>query len=221
MLKYLITKFIILCSFILSAQTVNVRDEPRHHNVFENEYIRILDALIGPNDTSLYHLHNTPSVFIVLTNSKVSSQLLGGQPQAGANVSGSISYDAMTTPRTHRVWNEDTNWFHVMDIELTSKTQRGKTQVLQNPGFTLLFNEKEVTGYSIELNTGSSLQVPPSANGYLLVSTQTATADIKVNNTSLTRLLQPCHYFWLEAGKQMSLTIKGNSPGKFVLLQLK
>ena len=49
---------------------------------------------------------------------KVGSQLTGQQPQKGANLSSLTMYDAIATPRIHRVWNDDTSWFHVMDIEL-------------------------------------------------------------------------------------------------------
>ena len=41
-----------------------VRNEPRHHNVFENDYIRVLDVYLAPDDTTQYHIHATPSVFI-------------------------------------------------------------------------------------------------------------------------------------------------------------
>src|SRR6185436_15172752 len=123
-----------------SSAQLPVRDEPRHHNVFENGSIRVLDAYIAPKDTTQYHLHNTPSVFIILANCKVSSQLLGGQPQSGANLSGSISYDSMNTPRNHRVWNEDTVWFHVMDIELKAKIFNTKLRPLNNKNLSLIFN---------------------------------------------------------------------------------
>src|SRR5688500_5919065 len=117
MLKFIL--FISALSYcVFTSAQVNVRDEPRHHNVFENEFIRVLDVHLGPKDTTLYHLHNTPSVFIILTNVNVASQLAGQQPQKGANISGITTYDNMAIPRIHRVWNDDTSWFHVIDIEL-------------------------------------------------------------------------------------------------------
>ena len=74
MKKYLLL-ILILCSNILIKAQVQVRNEPRHHNVFENEFVRILDVYLPPNDTTQYHIHNTPSVFIVLTNCFISSGL--------------------------------------------------------------------------------------------------------------------------------------------------
>ena len=68
-----------------------------------------------------------------------------------------MSYDSLNTPRTHRVWNEDTGWFHVMDVELTNTKQKKNIHVLQNHVLKLLFNEQQVIGYSINLNRGNIL----------------------------------------------------------------
>ena len=158
MRKYLLLIAALYSSILASAQ-VQVRNEPRHHNVFENKFARILDVYLAPGDTTLYHLHNTPSVFIIFTNTNVGSQLIGKQPQKGANITGEVSYDSLNTPRTHRVWNEDTSWFHVMDIELTSTKQKKNIAVLQNSALKLLFNEQQVNGYNIELNSSKQFTI--------------------------------------------------------------
>jgi hypothetical protein len=219
MRKYIFIKLILVSSIVSSAQ-VHVRDEPRHHNVFENEYLRILDVYLAPKDTTQYHLHNTPSIFIILAHCKVSSQMPGGQSQPGANLFGTISYDSLNKPRIHRVWNEDTGWFHVMDIELTAKTQKGNIAVLQNQFLKLLFNEKQVNGYSFELNSVNNLQLPASSNGYLLVCLNTSSIDLKIDNITQHRSVKAGHYEWIEQGKTVSLSKNADS-GKFVLLELK
>ena len=211
---------ILFNAMIVSAQ-VHVRDEPRHHNVFENEFVRILDVHLGPKDTTLYHLHNTPSVFIIFTNTNVGSQLKGGQPQKGANVNGIVSYDSLATPRIHRVWNEDTSWFHVMDVELTSKSQKGNIPVVRDPVLQLLFNEQQVNGYSAELKPGSILQLPASASRYLVVSKGESVTDYKINGVAQHRIMKAAHYIWIEAGNSFSIGSKDSKPGNFIILQLK
>jgi hypothetical protein len=219
MLKYYLFIVILFANYSLKAQ-VQVRDEPRHHNVFENEFIRILDVHLGPNDTTLYHLHNTPSVFILLANVQVGSQLLGGQPEVGANLSGTITYDKISTPRTHKVWNADTAWFHVMDIELTGKN-RTEQPVIKNDMLKLLFNEKEVNGYKGVLSKDKQLQLPASSIGYLFVSLETVAVNFKINNLTQHRLMQAGHYIWIEPGKACSISTNSQLPGEFVLLQIK
>lgn len=220
MLKYILLLSAIGYSLFSSAQ-VQVRDEPRHHNVFENDVIRILDVYLGPGDTTLYHLHNTPSVFIILSNCIVSSQLPGGQPQKGANLTGIVSFDSINPARIHRVWNEGTSWFHVMDIELTSKSQKNNIPVLPNRFLKLLFKERQVNGYDAELKTGEVLQLSNSATGYLLVSKGESVVDYKINGTRRHRIMKAGHYIWIDAENNFSIETKDNKPANFVLLQLK
>ncbi len=220
MLKYILLTAVITCSLLTTAQ-IHVRDEPRHHNVFENDFIRILDVHLGPGDTTLYHLHNTPSVFIVFTNTNVGSQLFGKQYQKGANITGEVSYDNLNTPRTHRVWNEDTSWFHVMDIELTGTKQKKNITVLQNSALKLLFNEQQVIGYNIELKAASNIQISPSTDGYLLISKSESNIELKMDDAVQDRIMKPSHYIWIEAGNKFAIKNMDNKAANFVLLQFK
>ena len=61
---------------VLQAQIL-VHEEPRHRPVFQNKEIRILNVRVAPGDTSLYHMHTTPSFFIRLTNTITGSQVQG------------------------------------------------------------------------------------------------------------------------------------------------
>ncbi len=218
--KYILTVISMFQGIFLLAQTP-VRNEPRHHNVFENDFVRILDVHLGPDDTTEYHLHNTPSVFIVLTKTKVGSQLYGKQPEPGVSLKSEISYDSLVTPRLHHVWNNDTSWFHVMDVELTSTKHFNIIPPLQNHSFKLLFNEQQVNGYKMEFPSGRQLQIPASANGYLLVSLGESVIDYKINNAIQRRIMKAGHYIWIEAGKTSSITMSSGSNAGFTLLQFK
>jgi len=225
MRKYILFTAFITCSLFTIAQ-IQVRDEPRHHNVFENEFIRILDVHLGPGDTTLYHLHNTPSVFITLANVKVGSQLSGQLPQKGVNLSSLTTYDNIATPRIHRVWNDDTSWFHVMDIELIAGQPKNNVALIDASDLKLnddelitLFNEKLVTGYKMRFSKGQTMKLPSSRSGYLLVSTREALVDITLNGTIHHRNMKAGHYVWLD-GKEAT-TITSNSIADYVLLQFK
>jgi len=220
MLKYILFLPVISYSVFAYAQ-VHVKDEPRHHNVFENEFVRILDVHLGPKDTTIYHLHNTPSVFIIFTNTNVGSQLIGKQPEKGINLPGAITYDSLTTPRIHRVWNEDTGWFHVMDVELTRISPHSEAQVLQDPSLQMLFTNRFVNGYKIKLDAGKIIKLSSVQNGYLLVSLDYAVIDLKLNEIVQHRIMKAGHYVWIDAGKNFSIGSKDNKPSNFVLLQLK
>ncbi len=206
--------------FSLEAQ-VPVRDEPRHHNIFENEFIRILDVHFGPGDTTLYHIHNTPSVFYTFTRTATASQLMGGPPgRSSVSRTGPPSYDSLGNPRVHRVWNEDTSWFHVMDIELTAGKPRSNQPVLQHPFLTLAFSRFLANGYTVRLEPGEQIELPATTTGYLLVSQGDADIRCRSGKKEQRRLMKAGHYIWTEAANAFSMTASG-SAAAFMLLQLK
>jgi hypothetical protein len=210
-----------LCSFLMADAQPAVKDEPRHHNVFENEYIRILDVFLPPNDTTQYHIHSTPSVFTTFTKTATASQLIGGQPVKNISETGYTWYDSLVTPRIHRVWNEDSTWFHVMDIELTSAKPRSNQPLLEESSLQLQFNKPLANIYRLHLKAGDNMQLPASATGYLLVSLGDAVMGYQENNSRQRRIMKSGHYVWINRGLLSSITNVANTPSAFLLLQLK
>ncbi len=112
---------LLFCSTALTAQ-VPVREEPRHHPVLQNKYIRLLDVWLPAGDTTLFHIHATPSLFVILSNTVTGSQIKDSawsnvQSKAGETWYRSFSPDTLV----HRVCNADTVVFHVNDIEILSQ----------------------------------------------------------------------------------------------------
>jgi len=210
----------VCCSLYSNAQ-VAVRNEPRHHNVFENDYIRILDVFIPPRDTTQFHIHNTPSVFTTFTNTATSTQLSGKEPVRSVSIAGNTWYDSLTTPRIHRVWNDDTSWFHVMDIEFVAAKPHTNPASLQSAAIQLFFDEPLANGYHLQLLPDNVIHLPPSAAGYLLLSLGTAAIQYKQNDYIQHRIMKSGHYLWIDAGKSFSLVSDEQIPSSFLLLQLK
>src|SRR5436190_20766638 len=86
-----------------SAQVVPVSKEPMHHNVFENSFLRVLDVHISPGDTTLFHKHETPSVFIVLTPVKTGSEVkIEDGKSTALSKDAAISFESFSrSPRVH------------------------------------------------------------------------------------------------------------------------
>lgn len=217
-------RYLVIVPFVSSlfaAAQVQVRDEPRHHNVFENSFVRLLDVFLGPGDTTQFHVHSTPSVFTTFTKTATGSQLASGQPSGDLSTAGRSWYDSLSKPRIHRVWNQDTTWFHVMDIELIAGKPHSSPPLLQDPFLKLYFNEPLANGYNLNLDAGKQIELPMSATGYLLLSIQGAVIEYKVNDYIQQRVMKSGHYIWIEPGKSFSIKSDGNSLASFVVLQLK
>jgi hypothetical protein len=61
---------VMLLAAVNGHSQIQVSQEPRHHKVLENEWVRVLDVHVPPHDTTLMHKHSTPSVFVLLSRAK-------------------------------------------------------------------------------------------------------------------------------------------------------
>ncbi|HYK44973.1 MAG TPA: hypothetical protein VEV83_07385 [Parafilimonas sp.] len=194
-----------------------VRDEPRHHNVFENDHVRVLDVYLPPGDTTQYHVHATPSVFITFTRTVTTSQLMGQTAATSTSVAGMPWYDSLVTPRIHRVWNDDTSWFHVMDVELTGGSAHTNPPAVENVSLQLLFDEPLVRVYKAQLAAGNNINFPLSKAGYLVISTGNASLTFQTGGIIQQRLMKAGHYCWLNEAS----TVTSNTSANLLILQLK
>lgn len=209
---------IILCySFVLAAQ-VQVRKEPRHKNAFENKYIRLLDVNIQPGDTSLFHIHSTPSVFLHFTTTVVCSQIKGREWVTAKNTEGYAWYRSFVNDTlVHRVSNCDTMPFHVTDIELLSPYKT--VNKLQPLPFTLLFENEKVFAY--RLTTGFNNQIIKSRGP--IIAELVAGSEVTIHNKKGKELslLKAGQYLYIKPGTVFSFSAKADAPINMVLFEIK
>lgn len=137
----LIVHLLLAIPLIGSAQ-VQVRLEPRHKNVFENKYLRILDVHINPGDTSLFHIHSTPSFFLRFTTTMLGEQIKGQDWSNSLRNAGGSSYNSfLNDTLIHRVANCDTVPFHVTDLEILAPYKNNR-HIKPLPYEVLLENER-------------------------------------------------------------------------------
>lgn len=215
-------KHIFLLLFSLQAMLcfaqVPVSQEPRHHNVFENEFVRVLDVHMKPGDTSLFHKHETPSVFIMIHNVRTGSEVIMQEgPATALSKDPTISFEGFyVKPRIHRVWNRDTSEFHVMDVEILNRNNK-KVSTLADPTFQVLFDEKPVTAYRLTVTTQTTTSLKRE-NPLLIVGLSNATNGVMVNKKAFTR---KSDFLFIPGGEAVSFTNKDQQPYSFAVLELK
>lgn len=111
---------------LFAQAPVSLVEEPRHRVVFESGTTRVHDVQVPPGDTTLYHVHDTPILYVPIGRSLMRSQVLGAEwtggdpsrvpaPPAGPQrVYSVISY--VDTPVTHRVNNVGDGLFRLIAI---------------------------------------------------------------------------------------------------------
>lgn len=210
---------IFLSQGLLSMAQIPVSKEPMHHNVFENAYVRVLDVHVKPGDTTQFHKHETPSVFIVLTPVKTGSEVIMEEKKATAlSPDAAISFEGFyTKPRIHRVWNEDTIEFHVMDLEILNRKQHTTGSPIQQPPLQLLFDEKPVRTYRLKLDPGKDLRLQTQAP-FLIVGLTEGVNNVSVNNKSFSK---KGDFLFIPPNHSIRFTNKDSQPSSFAVVEFK
>ena len=105
--------------------TVEITSEPSHHQVLENEYVRVFDVTVAPKASTLIHRHNYDYLFVTLGDSDVVSVRPGEKPVALQLKDGEVRF----TPGhfAHAAINNADRPFHNITIELLKPTTNVKT----------------------------------------------------------------------------------------------
>ena len=105
-------------------KVVMVQDEPRHHQVFHQGAVRILDVQIPPGEMTLYHTHDTAILYVPISISPTDTQILG-QEWLGVKSTDRSRFEGLVVasdtsyalkPLTHRVKNVGNRLFRLIAI---------------------------------------------------------------------------------------------------------
>jgi hypothetical protein len=205
-------------SYGLKAQ-VQVRNEPRHHNVLENKYFRVLDVNISPYDTTLQHTHCTPSVILMFSNTVTATQLKGQDWVKSTSVAGSAFYrDFSKDTVIHRVSNWDTTPYHVTDIELLSgyHPNDGRKPL----PCTVLFDAEKAFAYRL---TDSSINKKIISDRGPMIAGLVAGDDVILHDTTHNKTIRIKNgrETYIEPGISFYLTPTSKKEINLVLFELK
>lgn len=210
----LVWAFIFGLTVLHAHAQVQVSKEPRHKPVLQNEYIRLLDVFLTPGDTTFYHIHSTPSVFVYLTSNITASQIMGGQWKNDTAKAGYTWYRSFTPDSViHRVANIDSKTFHVNDVEILSSFDPQNFEPLSLP---VLFESDKAIAYSFK--GGATLNV--EGHGPMIAE---LIADNEVNyfnsKTKESKILKQGNHLYIAPNTSFQLKSKGNT--EMVLFEIK
>jgi quercetin dioxygenase-like cupin family protein len=102
-----------------ATDPVPVEQEPHHHVIFENQYVRVLDVVLKPGETTLFHKHSLDNVPVILTDAANKRQFPAEDWAPSPAKAGSVGFTIGTkTPYVHRISNVGTTVFHVLDVQI-------------------------------------------------------------------------------------------------------
>ena len=221
MIKNLLFRLFCLSALLpscLSAQ-VQVSKEPLHKKVLENNYIRLLDVWVKPGDTTQFHIHSLPSVFLHFTTTNISTQVKGKDWVKEQNTEGKLSFKPFGKDSViHRVTNCDTRPFHVTDMELLSP-YKSKFPLHQLPFPILLDNDRVIayrldgSSFSEHINSTHGPMLAELVKGHEVMYT-----DI-VTKKSIT--IKEGKYLYIPPGNTFQFSIIEEEAINLVLIEIK
>ena len=218
-MKQVLVTFLLLYVAKLNGQdTVAVSKEPLHKNVFENQYVRVLDLHIAPGDTTLFHKHVLPCVSISLHPVRTGAQtIVDDRGPKVSSLDRRITFEGFyQSPRVHRVWNRDTSLFHWMDVEVLTKGDSNIKAPISVNGLTQVFEAPPVRAYRLVLKSNQKLDFK-SARPLLIVGLNDA-GKIMVNKKSFSK---QGDFLFVQPSQKISLANKDGQEYTFAVLELK
>lgn len=149
--------FCLLVSSLTLIGQVPVKEEPFHRPVLENKYFRLLDVWLKPGDTTLFHIHATPSLFLYLSNTNLATQVQGKE-WAHEKTTAGFSWYRSFTPEVliHRVANIDSVPLHVTDIEILSRYNNSTPLDKSGLSISILYENEKAFVYQLKNLKGIS-----------------------------------------------------------------
>ncbi|MDQ3016999.1 MAG: hypothetical protein M3R25_09835 [Bacteroidota bacterium] len=217
--SYLIITLLIFFSLPILAQ-VQVRDEPFHKPVLENEYFRLLDVWIQPGDTSLFHIHSTPSLFLYLSDTKVCVEEKGKAWISDITKTGYSWYRSFDPDTVvHRVANCDTVPLHVTDIEILSSYNVDQLKDIQPLDIPLKYNNEKAFAYTL---SSSDLKKTIQTRGPMIAELAKGNTVYYDNVTNQrAKSLTQGKYVYIDPGTTFYFTTNDTGAIEIVLFEIK
>ena len=132
---------------------VEISDEAHYHLKFENEFVRIWDVSIKPEDEELWHIHHYDDVVISFGSAKLRVETAGAAPVESQWKFGDVRFNRATY--THRATNVGTTPLHNFIIELLKSSGRAALPKSNEPmARSLILENDRVRVYRTILQPG-------------------------------------------------------------------
>jgi hypothetical protein len=219
---------------------VPVYREPRHRQVFESGTTRVLDVQVHPGDTSLFHTHAEPILYVNFGNTQLRTQTYGqdwpaptpgrgagagagaapprpvAPPGPAVRVMSTTSY--VEKPVTHRIQNVGTGFFHL--IAVLNQTAGEDVMTPQANGFagTPEMTNKWYRAYRFTLAPGESAR---HQHAVPAVVVQASDGQAVAAGTRTWGLNWPTAWAFFERDESHEVRNAGRTPTEFVEVEVR
>lgn len=187
---------LILLNFTIQAGAqapVPVKKDPSHRIVFKNKLVTIIYPRILPGDTTPYHIHETPSVFLVMRDTYVYDQTYGKAGENFFSSKGETWYNEFYKKQTHRIANTDSVDHQSILIELSNEPKSKYPDPI--PGLPKPEYFEKVRIYPLKINSNSSFDLKTTSTPAIVVAYK---GDLSMKEKGRTFTLREGDIKWVD-----------------------
>ncbi len=223
---------LLIAAVALSAQTpseVEITNEGHHHQVLQNDFVRVFKVEVGPQEATLMHRHRHDYMFISLGTADVSNEVEGKSPVELKLQDGQTGFLAGNF--AHIARNLAPTPFRNVTIELmqdeksrtapppTWDEERG-LQVLHGGTQEILFVKDGARVSEIELQPGGMIPSHHHKGSHLVVAITDLDMRSDIEGRGATpSQLKSGEVKWVPGGYTHTLTNISKQPAKFVTVE--
>lgn len=202
------------------------RNEPHHHLVLQNEFVRVFRVLIPPGSSTLWHEHDFDYVVLQVNGTTIQVDVATSpQATAGTMVTKSLTYVNYAGKRfVHRAHNTDTAVNHQLAFEIIppSPAGSGATDRSGAPQYKVEIDNDRLRAWRMQLAPGETAdritQKTPAVR-FVLSGERIVEEDTSGQVKEIA--VRAGDFAWLSAATSRSVTNAGASPLELVEVELK
>ncbi len=226
-----ITSLVFVLLTLAAAQApapreVPVAQEPSHHLVLENQYMRTYLVEVPPGKATLLHRHDNDYVFVVLGDAHISNEVFGQPPREQQVKDGDVNF--APGGFAHVARNLGPAPFRNVTIEVLRKSTSSEGMESSVGRVNGRPVTREQTVVATDAVTVTKLEIAPGANlarhrhdrDHMGVAVSALHLKNDVMGKGTSRIEQkPGDVVWIKGGFEHTLTNVGKAPARFVAVE--
>ena len=197
----------------LPPYTVPAVREPHHDVKLDNRYVRVLDVTVPPYDSTLFHIHENPYVYVSIGAATLKVQVLGSSEFTDLNLTdGEVRFSAAVT---HRVGNIGATSFRNITIQIQGRDDTGGPGIRSAgpaSGASVVLDNELIRVDRVALAPGQSTGPHAHVRSNLLVAVHGGDLRVEPEGQPATQLaMHPGDFDWHTGAFRHTITNVGTT----------
>jgi hypothetical protein len=215
--RYILSLALLTLTMQVAAQApVPVKKDPSHRIVFKNKLVTIIYPRILPGDTTPYHIHETPSVFLVMRDTYVFDQTYGKPGENFFSSKGETWYQEFYKKQTHRIANTDSVDHQSILIELSNEPKSKYPDPI--PGLPKPEYFEKVRIYPLRIVPNSSFDMKTTTTPAIVVAYK---GNLSIKEKGKTFLLREGDIKWVDEAASIEFLNEESEPAEGYVYEIR